>query len=158
LEYCRVIASLCPAAAGSGKGIVAGNVGVAVVSKIEVQAMKVVVTSQGTRLDSPVDPRFGRAKHFVFVDTESGEHTAHDNSQNLNAPQGAGIQAAQAVARLGAEAVLTGHVGPKAFATLRAAGITIYTDASGRVGETVDQLKAGRLTPASKADVEGHWA
>ena len=83
--------------------------------------MKIVITSQGTSLESPVDPRFGRAKHFVLVDTNTGELSAHDNSQNLNAPQGAGIQAAQAVAQLGAEAVLTGHVGPKAFTTLQAA-------------------------------------
>ena len=63
--------------------------------------MKVVVTSQGTNLDSAVDPRFGRAKYFVLVDTETVQTTAHDNTQNLNAPQGAGIQAAQAVFRLG---------------------------------------------------------
>jgi predicted Fe-Mo cluster-binding NifX family protein len=123
----------------------------------EVQFMKVVVTAQGTGLDSPVDPRFGRARYFVLVDTDSGEHAGHDNAQNLNAPQGAGIQAAQTVARLGAEAVLTGHVGPKAFATLRAAGIAIYAGASGTVREAIDGLTSGRLQPVAKADVEGHW-
>ena len=64
--------------------------------------MKIVVTSQGTNLDSPVDPRFGRAKHFLLVDSDTMQTTAHDNAQNLNAPQGAGIQAAQAVYNLGA--------------------------------------------------------
>jgi predicted Fe-Mo cluster-binding NifX family protein len=83
--------------------------------------MKIIVTSEGPSLDSSVDPRFGRAKHFVLVDTETDAFSAHDNAQNLSAPQGAGIQAAQTVARLGAEAVLTGHVGPKAFTTLQAA-------------------------------------
>lgn len=120
--------------------------------------MKVVVTAQGAGLDSPVDPRFGRAAYFVLVDTETGEATAHDNARNLNAPQGAGIQAGQTVARLGAEAVLTGHVGPKAFATLRAAGIQVYPGASGTVREAVEALNAGRLEPAEKADVQGHWA
>ena len=75
--------------------------------------MKIIITSEGTSLESPVDPRFGRAKHFILVDTDTGEFSSHDNAQNLNAPQGAGIQAAQTVARLGAEAVLTGHVGPR---------------------------------------------
>lgn len=120
--------------------------------------MKVVVSSYGANPDGPVDPRFGRAKYLLLVDTETGQYTAHDNAQNLNAPQGAGIQAAQAAARLGADAVLTGHVGPKAFATLRGAGIAVYTGASGTVRQAVDMLSAGQLQQADKADVEGHWA
>lgn len=120
--------------------------------------MRIVVTAQGPGLDSPVDPRFGRARHFVLADTESGAMTAHDNAQNLNAPQGAGIQAAQAVARLGAEAVLTGHVGPKAFAVLNAAGIAVYTGAAGTVREAIEGLKSGKLRAAESADVEGHWS
>lgn len=119
--------------------------------------MKIIVTSQGPGLDSPVDPRFGRAKCFVLFDTETGQVSVHDNAQNLNAPQGAGIQAAQAVARLGAEAVLTGNVGPKAFTTLQAANVAIYTGASGTVGEAIEQYKSSQLSFAAKANVEGHW-
>ena len=120
--------------------------------------MKIAISSEGTSLESPVDPRFGRAKHFVLVDTDTGEFSAHDNAQNLNAPQGAGIQAAQTVARLDAKAVLTGHVGPKAFTTLHAANVAVYTGTSGTVKEAIDQFKSGRLIPTTKADVEGHWA
>ncbi|MGD0652853.1 MAG: NifB/NifX family molybdenum-iron cluster-binding protein [Thermoguttaceae bacterium] len=120
--------------------------------------MKIIITSEGTSLESQVDPRFGRTKYFVLVDTETGEFSAHDNTQNLNAPQGAGIQAAQAVARLGAETVLTGHVGPKAFTTLQAANIAVYTGISGTVKEAIEKFNSGRLAPAQKADVEGHWA
>ncbi|MBN2216019.1 MAG: NifB/NifX family molybdenum-iron cluster-binding protein, partial [Pirellulales bacterium] len=115
--------------------------------------MKLAVTSQGTGLDSPVDPRFGRAKYFVVVDTDAGTASAHDNAQNLNAPQGAGIQAGQAVARLGVEAVLTGHVGPKAFTTLAAANIAVYTGISGTVQDAVEQFKQGGLILAAQADV-----
>ncbi len=119
--------------------------------------MKIVVTAQGAEMESPVDPRFGRAKYFVLVDTDTGQHQAHDNAQNLNAAQGAGIQAAQTVAQLGAETVLTGHVGPKAFATLTAANIAVHTGASGTVKEAIEQFQAGRLESAAKADVQGHW-
>ena len=72
--------------------------------------------------------------------------------------QGAGIQAAQAVAQLGAVAVLTGHVGPKAFATLQAGQIAVYPGAAGTVRQTLEEFRAGRLQLAAKANVEGHWS
>ncbi len=120
--------------------------------------MKVAITSQGPDLDSQVDRRFDRAKGFVIVDTETEEFTSHDNSQNLNAAQGAGIQAARHVAELGVEALVTGNVGPKAFATLGAADIKVYIGAKGSVKDALEQFKAGQLQCASKANVEGHWA
>jgi predicted Fe-Mo cluster-binding NifX family protein len=120
--------------------------------------MKLAVTSQGKQLDSPVDPRFGRARYFLVIDTEADTVTVADNSQNLNAAQGAGIQAGRNVAQLGVSAVLTGHVGPKAFTTLEAAGIAVYTGAGGTVAEAIAQFKAGELTAAGQADVDGHWA
>jgi predicted Fe-Mo cluster-binding NifX family protein len=124
----------------------------------EKPAMKIVITAQDAGLDGPVDPRFGRAKYFVVFDTETGEHTLHDNEQNLNAPQGAGIQAAQTVAALGAQVLLTGHVGPKAFHALHAAEIRVYSGVSGSVRQAIDSWKANQLSPAAKADVDGHWA
>lgn len=120
--------------------------------------MKVAISAQGATLDSPMDPRFGRARCFLLVDSESLAFCAHDNAVNLNAVQGAGIQAAQAVARLGSEAVITGHVGPKALATLEAAGIPVYLVASGTVREAIEAFRAGRLARASQANVQGHWA
>lgn len=119
--------------------------------------MKIAVTAQGRDLSSDVDPRFGRAKYFLIVETETGDHQAADNAQNLNASQGAGIQAGRNVVELGVGAVITGHVGPKAFSTLRAGGVKIFTGATGTVAEAVAQFKAGRLQQALDADVEGHW-
>ena len=116
--------------------------------------MKIAVTSLGESLESPVDQRFGRARFFVLYDLESGEWTVHDNKQNLEAAQGAGIQAAQHVVNLGAEAVITGHCGPKAFATLIAAELDIYQEASGLVQEAIDAYKAGLLKKSTQADVE----
>jgi len=119
--------------------------------------MKVAVTSQGQDLSSPVDPRFGRAKCFIVLDTETGVICAVDNSQSLNAAQGAGIQAGKNVVDLGVEALITGHVGPKAFATLQAGGVAVYTGATGTVADAVEQFKAGKLRQSSAADMEGHW-
>lgn len=120
--------------------------------------MKVAIASQGTGLDDPVDPRFGRAQHFIVADTETGEFEAHDNSQNLNAAQGAGVQAGRNVVELGVEAVVAGNVGPKAFTALQAGGVKVYTGARGSVKDALAQLKAGQLTCAAQPNVEGHWA
>lgn len=119
--------------------------------------MKVVVSSQGGQMDSPVDGRFGRAKYFVLVDTETGETRGIDNSENLNALQGAGVQAAKKVADLGAEAVVATNVGPKAFSVLSAAGVKVFSGATGTVAEAIEQLDAGKLSEADAANVQSRW-
>jgi predicted Fe-Mo cluster-binding NifX family protein len=120
--------------------------------------MKLALTSQDGSLQSPLDLRFGRAKYFILLDTETGAISVVDNTVNVNAAQGAGIQTAKRIVELGADALITGHVGPKAFSTLQAGGIKIYTGASGTVAEAIEQFKAGKLAAASAADVDGHWA
>jgi len=119
--------------------------------------MKIVVTSQGPDLASQVDPRFGRAKYFIVFDTDTGQFSAHDNQVNVNAAQGAGIQSAKNIAELGAQAVITGHVGPKAFASLASANVSIYIGAAGTVKQAIEQFEAESLSCAAKPDVEGHW-
>ena len=119
--------------------------------------MRIAITAQGKDLESLVDPRFGRAKCFVFVDLQSGNSSFADNTQNLDAAQGAGIQAGTSIVESGAEALITGNVGPKAFAALQAGGIKVYTGASGTVQQAIDQWKAGKLAQACGANVEGHW-
>jgi predicted Fe-Mo cluster-binding NifX family protein len=117
--------------------------------------VKVAVTSQGSVLSSELDPRFGRARYFVVVDTESGEFVAHDNGANLEAAHGAGIQAAQDVVNLGAEAVITGNLGPKAATALRAGNVKVYRQTWGTVRDAIEQFKAGRLQEISDADAFG---
>ncbi len=120
--------------------------------------MKIAVTAKGGTAESQVDPRFGRAAKFVLVDTETREVSAVDNDQGVNASQGAGVQAADTVSRMGAELVITGHCGPKAFRALEAAGIQVVVGAAGTVTEAIDRYTAGELQPANAADTEGHWA
>ncbi len=108
--------------------------------------MKLAVASQGPGPDSPVDPRFGRARYFVVLDTSSGAWTSADNTTNQESPHGAGIQAGRTVAELGVQAVLAGgQVGPKALATLQAGNVAIYTGATGTVAEAVEQFNGGLL-------------
>jgi predicted Fe-Mo cluster-binding NifX family protein len=119
--------------------------------------MKVAVTAQGKESSSQVDPRFGRAKWLVVIDTETGKSETYDNAVNLNAAQGAGIQTAKNVADLSVEAVITGNVGPNAFKTLHAADVKVFLAQRQTVQEAIDSLKANELKEVNQANVEGHW-
>jgi predicted Fe-Mo cluster-binding NifX family protein len=119
--------------------------------------MKIAITAQDKDLDSPIDPRFGRAAYILIVDTDSYAVEVIDNSDNLNAFKGAGIQAAAALSKSGAEVLLTGYCGPNAFKTLRAAGIKVANDVSGKVKDAVDAFNEGKVAFADDANVEAHW-
>ena len=111
--------------------------------------MKVAVSSLGSDMNSPVDPRFGRAQYFLIVDIETMEFEAILNP-NIDAPGGAAIQSAQLIGNKGIEAVITGQVGPNAFQTLSAIGVRIYHTIGGTVRQTVELYKAGQLRFASQ--------
>lgn len=119
--------------------------------------MKIAVSSKGKTLDAELDARFGRAACFIVLDPNHRSYDVVENTQNLNAAQGAGIQAAKTVADQGVAAVLTGNCGPKAYAVLEQAGISVITGVSGTVREAVEQYKNGDLRPARGPNVNGHW-
>jgi predicted Fe-Mo cluster-binding NifX family protein len=114
--------------------------------------MKVAVTSQGKTLDSQLDPKFGRAAYILIVDTKTLEFEVFDNNENKNAFKGAGIQAAAMISDKGAEVLLTGFCGPKAFQTLAAAGVKVVNDQTGRVIDAVQKFKQGNVVYAEKSN------
>jgi predicted Fe-Mo cluster-binding NifX family protein len=119
--------------------------------------MKIAVTSAGRELDSPVDPRFGRAPYILIVDSETLDFEVVDNEENVNALRGAGIQAASMLNNTGARVLLTGHCGPNAFKVLKTAHINIANNATGSVRETLAAFLNGELPLATEADVDGQW-
>ncbi len=119
--------------------------------------MKVAVTATGKEISSEMDPRFGRAQYIVIADENGVIEEVIDNSQNLNAMKGAGIQAAKLLADRKVDTLMTGHCGPNAFTTLTAAGIKIVVDESGTVKEALEKLKNKKVVVADKADDEAHW-
>ena len=119
--------------------------------------MKIAVSSKGKDLDSHVDPRFGRAAYILVVDMNDDTVQVLENSENVNAFKGAGIQAAAAVGNSGAEVLLTGYCGPNAFKTLAAAGVKVANDVSGSVRDALEAFKKGTVSFAHTANVEGHW-
>ncbi len=119
--------------------------------------MKIAVTSKGQSLSSDTDPRFGRAPFIIIVDTETMDFEAVDNSSNVDAFKGAGIQAATMVADKGAEVLLTGYCGPNAFKTVSAAGLKVVNDITGTVKDVVTQFTAGDVIYSEEANTDGHW-
>lgn len=117
--------------------------------------MKIVVSANGMDLDAQASPVFGRCPAYVFVDPESMAFEAVDNPA-VGAAGGAGIQAAQFVVERGAQAVISGNVGPNAFGVLQAANVSVYTFEGGTVRQAVEAYKAGKLAAAGGATARAH--
>ncbi len=124
---------------------------------MDTEIKKIAVSSDGPTLDDKVDSRFGRAGGFVVVDvaTMTGEYI--DNGASQVMAQGAGIQAAELVAGAGADVLLSGYVGPKAFQALNAVGIIVGQDCDDfTVREAVERFLAGKVPAADGPNREGH--
>jgi len=114
--------------------------------------MILVISSEGPKPTDRVDPRFGRARYLIQFDSASDSFVSTDNSEQAEAAQGAGVQAAQKVVGLGAEALLTGHCGPKAFQVLAEAGVKVYSGFEGTVLDAVRAWQNGDLEPLATPD------
>lgn len=118
--------------------------------------MKLAITSSGPSISAAVDPRFGRCAYVLIVDPDSMRFQVVENHQNLDLPQGAGIQAGKTIVNHRADVLITGHCGPKAFSVLKRAGVAVITGASGTVEQVIEQYKSGGFNTASRANVDGH--
>ena len=118
--------------------------------------MKVAISATDNSLDAAVDPRFGRCAYLIVVETDTMEVIGGGRNEFAAAPGGAGTQTAQQVAELGAEAVLTGNVGPNAFNILKAAKVRILTGASGPARQAIQDFLNGKLRETGGATVPPH--
>ena len=117
--------------------------------------MKVAVSAMGNDVTSQIDPRFGRCQNFLLVDTDTLEAILLPNGGAM-ASGGAGIQAAQAIVDSGAQAVISGNMGPNAFQVLAAAGVKVFTGANGSIANAVEMLKRGELQETNSPNVGSH--
>ena len=117
--------------------------------------MKIIVTASGADLDAAIHPLFGRCPLYIFVDTDSLQFEVVENPA-LSASGGAGVQAAQFVIQRGAQAVVTGNVGPNAYQVFQSANVPVYLFEGGTVREAVEAVRAGRLNAAGSASGPEH--
>jgi len=118
--------------------------------------MKICITSLGNNLDSEVDPRFGRCRYFIVVDSDTSEFEVIENL-NIAGRGGVGIQSAQLVSNKGVEVVLTGNTGPNAYQTLKAAQIEVITGVSGKIKEVIEKFKKGEYKSTSGPSVDAKF-
>jgi len=91
--------------------------------------------------EAEVDPRFGRAAYFVFIDPKTWKTEVIENPHR-DLDQGAGIQAAQFIVEKKAATLLTGECGPKALEVFGPAGVAVVSGVSGKVEEVIKRIKA----------------
>ena len=118
--------------------------------------MKIAISSSGKDLDCQIDPRFGRCQYFIFIDPETMEFEVSEN-EGLMAMGGAGVQAAQLVVQKGANALITGNLGPNAASALSASGIRVYLVPGGTIKDVIEGYRSGSFREASGATVPPHF-
>jgi len=120
--------------------------------------MKIALPLQNNNENSPVDIRFGRAAYFGIYDDSNQSWEFISNSQNTQAAQGAGIQAAQYVINADVNILIAVNVGPKAMLALQTAGVVFFQGSQNFSAiDAVKAFKDNKLTKIDQANVDGHW-
>jgi len=118
--------------------------------------MKIAISSTGKNIESNVSDVFGRCPYFVIVEIKDKEFEITQIIENKSTSQktGAGISTGQLIAEKGAEAVITGNVGPRALDVLNQFNIKIYSG-SGTIKQAVQEFIKGNLEQTKGSGCEG---
>jgi predicted Fe-Mo cluster-binding NifX family protein len=108
--------------------------------------MNLIISAQQTKLESPLDDRFGRSPWLIEMDTETKQWEAFPNP-GASQSGGAGVAAAQFVIDHKANAVISGDFGPHAVSAFQAANIKMYlfTRDVTTVQQAIDYFKQDKL-------------
>ena len=109
--------------------------------------MKIAVTAVDDKMESLIDPRFGRSRYFMVLELEGDTVKSEEAVKNQGPEQGhgAGICAAQQLGELEVEAVITGEIGPNATEVLKKLGIKAF-HGEGKVSDALVEFSEGNLT------------
>ena len=109
--------------------------------------MNIAFTTKGTEWESKMDPRFGRTEFFVVYNEETKELKSVSNKDVEGEAHGAGPKAAQKLASLNADVLITGNgPGGNAATVLQKLGTECYVGAGEMtVEEAYYAYKSGSL-------------
>ncbi len=105
-------------------------------------AMKTVITSSGDKLQSMMDPRFGRCAYFCIYDQENGSSTFLKN-EYATGQSGVGQKVAEKMLNLGIKRIVSGDFGPKAKEMLDKYQVQLvkFTDDNKTIQQIIETLK-----------------
>ena len=109
--------------------------------------MNIVFTTKGTEWESKMDPRFGRTEYFVVYNEDTKELKSVSNKDVEGEAHGAGPKAAQKLAELKADVLITGNgPGGNAATVLQKLGTDCYIGAGDMtIKEAYDAYKSDSL-------------
>ncbi len=109
--------------------------------------MKIAISATGKGIDNDVDVRFGRCPYFLIIEIENEAIKNSKAIENTAVQQshGAGVSAAELVAKENVDAIITDNMGPRAFDVFRQFGIPIFKS-DGKIEEVVRRYINGELS------------
>jgi predicted Fe-Mo cluster-binding NifX family protein len=108
--------------------------------------MILIISTLQSKLDSPIDARFGRSQWMIKMNTETNQWESFPNP-GASQSGGAGVAAAQLAIDQQANVVISGDFGPHASSALRAANIEmrLFTNEIATVQQAVEYFLQGKL-------------
>lgn len=89
--------------------------------------MRIAITSTGDKVESQIDPRFGRCAYFAIYDTDTKSIDFLENPAK-GASEGAGPAAVQFVAKQRVSRIISGDFGVKIKSLLDSLGIIMQIE------------------------------
>lgn len=117
--------------------------------------MKIVITASGKEQNSLTNQHFGRCPYFVFYDAQCEDWIFEPNPA-AEETSGAGIKAAQYILDKGAEVILTGEVGPKAWQVLESSQVKVYQVPEVSLLEALNIYKEGKAQILNNPTTTAH--
>lgn len=106
--------------------------------------MKIAIPVLDKTMETAVSPSFGRAPYFLFYDTIDSMPIFMENEAAMS-PGGAGIKAAESIAKNNVTVVITPSCGQNAADVLKGANIAIYKSTDESLVKTIESFKKDEL-------------
>jgi predicted Fe-Mo cluster-binding NifX family protein len=117
--------------------------------------MKVLISAEGTSLESRVSKRFGHAPHYVIVDSDTLDIRLLEGTDAMHK-----VDIIGKAAREGVDAIITGHIGPHAYTAIAAHELFAALAHDTTILRAVQALRRGDLkvldAPTVQQSIEEH--